>query len=141
MVYLRKIFKASLIIIFLFVLTDIFYVFFVPKILNSETITDKLQKTVESRTGYQLSIVNPQFKTYPNFNISFSSDKIIINTAGNTPVFNTDNFYIKINPVKFLFKTVCIRELSGISIYADLSPFKEDIIRLLSEELIYKIDL
>ena len=105
----------------LFLLTEICYVKFLPNFINKSENISALEKFLENKTGYKVSAENSTVKTYPNFDISAKSRNIKVFDKNKNLIFNTDNFYIRINPLPLLTKKIKIREFKTDSVYTDVS--------------------
>lgn len=120
-----KYIKISFIILLLLVLADFFHVFCLPKVVNINSICKNYKKEFFKKTDLYFSVENPVLTTYPDFSVSIKADKInVFHTYENT-IFSTKNFYLKIQPLKLLFRKLKVKEFQTSDIFLDLSPINE----------------
>lgn len=119
--------KYSIFFVFLllfFTVIDIFYVKFLPKIINIPEKVPEIEKFFSDKTGYELKITNPELKTFANFAFSVSLDEVCVYNSAKEVVFSARNPLIKIQPLKIFLKKIKINEIQGQQIYADCTPLE-----------------
>lgn len=119
---LKCVFSICFLILFVF-LIQCFYVCFLPKLLNIQNKTPYIQQIFEDKTKLKLDIKNLQLKTYWNFSVSVSSDEIKIQDDTNNVIFKTEKPFIKIQPLKLLFKKLKLENLYGTNSTLNITRF------------------
>lgn len=123
-----KIFFAMLIF---FILTEIFYVFCLPKVINESSLTERAALLFQEKSGMISDIENPEFKTYFDFSISLKADKAMIFNKNNKKVFGAENIFIRLQPFKIIFKELNIKELCSKKAEINISELDEKLLNKL----------
>ncbi len=109
------------------VIFEVFYLCFLPKVINIEQKIPLIEKTVSKYTKNSLKIENLELKTYPTLTFKISAKTLSLNNQDKENLLFANNFSIKIQPLDLIFKTIKINELRAENVVINLSDFQDDI--------------
>lgn len=113
--------------VLLVVAIEIFYVCFLPKMINIEQKLPIVEKIVKEYTEKTLQTENVEIKTYPSFAIKVSAKSINIYNKDKSKFFSANNPSVKIQPLDLIFKTLKIDKLCANNVVLDISDFQDKI--------------
>lgn len=117
---------CSVLMLFLAVI-EIFYVCFLPKIVNIEKNLPIIEKIVTEYTEKSLTVEGVKLKTYPSFAFKLSAKSLSLYNKDRTKLFFTVNPSIKIQPLSLIFKTLKIDELNTDEVLFDATGLQKEI--------------
>lgn len=123
-----KYIKIVLFVLILFILTEFFHVFYLPRAVNVEDLTRKVSCILQDKTGLSLSVENPQFKTYFDFSVSLGADKISVLNDKKRNVFSTENTFIRIQPFGLIFKELNLKEFRAKNVEFNVSELDKKLL-------------
>lgn len=116
-----KYIKIFLFVLILFILTDIFYVFCLPKVVDVGELTRKVSCILQDKAGMSFFVKNPEIKTYFDFSISLSADKISVLNNREKDIFSVEKTFVKIQPLRMFFKELTIKEFRARNVEFNIS--------------------
>ena len=118
-------FKIAGVLLFLFLSTELLYLFALPKIINLPKQIPSIEKIFKEKTGLTLKIEKAVFKTYKDFSFSINSQYINVEDTDGETVFQAEQPFIKINPFTIFLKKVSIKNISSKNVVLNFSRFDE----------------
>ena len=134
---MNKVFKYIKIVLFvliLFILTEFFHVFCLPRVVDIEDLTRKVSCILQENAGLSLSIENPKFKTYFDFSVSLGADKIFVLNDKKRIVFSTEKTFCRVQPFGLIFKELNLKEFRAKNVEFNISELDKKLL----EELLKK---
>ncbi len=105
----KKIFKFLVFpVLIIFSLSYLFFLYGLPKIVNSKTFEKSLHKIVYNKTDIDLSTDSIKLKTHPNFSVDLYIQKITALNSNREIFFASDNLYAGFDLVKPKLNTLCV---------------------------------
>lgn len=120
----KKIKITCFVLLFLTII-ELFYVCFLPKVINIEGKIPFIEAEFHKFTGLNIEIKKPKIKTYPDFSISLHADETGIFTEKKEVIFHTFKPFVKIKPFSLLLRKVKIDEVKTTKFYIDLTPVQD----------------
>ena len=105
----KKIFKFLVFpVLIIFSLSYLFFLYGLPKIVNSKTFEKSLHKIVYNKTDIDLSTDSIKLETHPNLSVDLYIQKITALNSNREIFFASDNLYAGFDLVKPKLNTLCV---------------------------------
>ncbi len=119
-----KYLKLFAILILIFVFIQIFYVVYLPEFININSKIPAIEKFFYKHTGLILSVDNVRLRTFRDFTFTLSADKVNIYDCNKRIILDSENPFIKVQPIYFIFKKFKIKELKTDNLDIELVRYK-----------------
>ena len=121
---MKKFLKISfLIFIILFVLTAVFYLVVLPKLISNDKFINFIEKSVAKNMNAELVINTPKLETSIKPKLAFSIDSLSLKKDGNL-LLNLKNIDTKINFYKILNRKITLEKLGADEIYVNVNELQ-----------------
>ena len=123
--FVKKFFKLfSIAAISIIIVTLLFYLFALPKIISSTKFSNFLQNYFSKNSNAQLTISKPVLETSIKPEISFKVETLLIKKDDET-LLNLKNFDTKVSFYKILQRQITLDKLGADEIYIDVNNLQE----------------
>ena len=109
---------------------QVFYVFALPKIINISANAKKIEQVLNENYNIDAKINAPSVKTFFDFSVKFSAEKIDCKDLNRHNIFSADKFSVRINPLKLLFKELSLKEFHAQNLFLKITRYDEKLFGL-----------
>ena len=114
--------KSKFLIIIIILLLTVFFIlevsflFILPKVFYSKHLDSKIVSLLELKTNLDVNIKNLKIKSYPDFSILFSGDKLILEDKKVNGKISLEKFSLKFSLMPLIYKRLNIQEFRSLNL-------------------------